>query len=504
MLNARGVAIIAVLDLLLASNALAAGKLSHAEVVGSIAGAQGNVLVDRQPIIAKEAVFSGDVVTTGVASGAYLNLRGATAILVENGELALGGGTGTLPMAGHGQARPERSEWDAHVTPMTLTKGAVVIRTSDGEAARVNVRGGYVLVGGAGTPRASVRIAAAGASAVVIADRGQAEIHGSGAPSIVRAGKTVRMENGVPQGSAQIAGVVHAQIPTGYLNPPGETPPPLTASGTPLKLNDQIPWGDWIVTPVNGRVQILLGDNSYLNIGARSRMHVIKHDGATHETELYLAAGSMKAAVVKAAGTKFKATTPTAVIGVQGTELDADVISPTQTNVANISEANSGSFVTVGSTNPSVTTFVTLRPGEMVSVFPSGFSAVGNLTSGIARSMESKTNVQGGLTGPAGGTLTGAGTTTLGNATNTLISSSKFVSVGASVAGAGVAGGAAAAASSASSTFSNAASTEGNATTAANAASSAATQTTTIENTTTIQIQQQQGGCGCPSPSYPH
>src|SRR6266567_7324784 len=77
------------LVLLLSLNGFAAGKLDHPPVVGSIVGTKGIVLVDQQPVLPNEAVFAGDSVSTGATSGAFLNLHGTTAILVEKSEVAL-------------------------------------------------------------------------------------------------------------------------------------------------------------------------------------------------------------------------------------------------------------------------------------------------------------------------------------------------------------------------------------------------------------------------------
>lgn len=512
MLNSRAVAIIVGTTLWLAGNGFGAGKSSRAEVVGSIVGAKGNVLVDHQPVIAKEAVFAGDVVSTGVASGAYLNLRGTAAILVENTELALAA-TGS-PAA------------------MTLVKGAVVVRTNRAEPARVNLPGAFVLVRGGGDYPSICRIAAVNASAVVIADKGEAEIHGAGAPVMVRSGKTVRLENGVPQGGGrQAAGSVYREIPKGFLSP-NETGP-----GTPLKMNDPVHWDEWVLTPGTGRVQILLGDGSYLNVGAGSRMHIIRHDAQSHQTELEIRAGSVRAAVQRVSGTNFKATTPTAVIGVVGTELQADVVGPGQTDVTNLSSPdNPTDDVNVGNTNPSVTQTIVLHPGQMVSVFPNGFSAVTQLTSGLMKATTGKTDVKGGLEGPAntqtqqlasnrpggqpGGTgATGGGGGTTGGMTGALgHGTGSLVTAGAAGVGAGLGAGALSKMGSAGDNLNSAQNAlndainqsrqgsgdSNDAAAALNAASSANTQTAAVETETANNIQnQQQQGCGCPSPSGP-
>jgi hypothetical protein len=512
MLNPRGVAIIASATLLFTLDAFGAGKLSRAEVAGSIVGAKGNVLVDRQPVLAKETVFTGDVISTGAASGAFVNLHGVTAILVENSELALSG-TGS----------------SSHIT---LVKGAVVVRNNSPQAARVDVPGAYVLVRGDATFPSICRIAAVNASAVVITDKGSAEIHGAGAPTIVRTGKTVRLENGMPQGGAQHAGTVYKHMPDGYV---GNSP---TEQGTKLKDRDPIYWGNWVTTepqPGTGRLQILLDDGSYLNVGVRSKMQVIRHDAQSHQTELEIRAGSVRAAIIKTTGgTKFKcgnlaqpmaacATTPTAVIGVVGTQLQADVSGKGETDVSSIEDE-----VTVGSTNPNITQTVILHTGQTVHVTANGLGAVGSVASSVMKATTNKTNVKGGLNGnanaatqqlaqqmssgvggpagPAGG-LTGAITK----------GSSNFATVGASGLGAAFGGvaigkmgsagdgltGAGNSLNGAANSDSQAASSASDAASALGAAASASTQATNVETETTTQLQNQQKGCGCPSPNNP-
>jgi len=496
MLNARRLAIIALISLSVALNNFGADKLSRSQAVGSIVGAKGSVLVDHQPVLPKEVVFSGDVISTGVASGAYLNLGGTTAILVENAEMEVAGGTGVSPVSEHGQ--------DAHATPtMTLRKGAMVVRTSGSQTARVNLPGAFVLVGGNPSSEAtSIRIAAVNQAAVVVADRGEAEIHGAGAPTVVRAGKTVKLENGVPQGAAQQrAGGVYKQIPLGYVSLSE------TELGTKLSLNDAIYWGNWVTTQQHGRIQILLGDGSYLNVGADAKMHIIKHDATTHQTELEIRAGSVKAAVQKVAGASFKATTPTAVIGVQGTILQWEVISDARTDVASIEDD-----VTVGlAQDPSVPSIV-LHTGQSVSVFAHSFSAIATLGSAALQAMQNKTNVKGGFTGNAnaatqqmaqqmatGGGVTGAA----GGLTSAVSGGSHLATAAVAGAGAGITGGALSHNNSANNSLNNAGQNTSDLTSASNQVTSTSTQTTNVSNETTNQIQQQQQNCGCPSPNVP-
>lgn len=481
MLNPRGMAIIVGTTLWLAGNGFGAGKLSRAEVVGSIVGAKGNVLVDHQPVIAKEAVFAGDVVSTGVASGAYLNLRGTAAILVENTELALAA-TGS-PAA------------------MTLVKGAVVVRTNRAEPARVNLPGAFVLVRGGSDYPSICRIAAVNASAVVIADKGEAEIHGAGAPVMVRSGKTVRLEHGLPQAGGQLAGSVTGEIPKGEVDRGAQ-------ANLPLNLNDNVYWQDKVHTVAKGRVRIKLTDGSELFVGAGSQMTIKSHDATSHQTQIEIAAGKVRAEVVKAGG-KFTATTPTAVIGVVGTTLQANVVSPNETDVTSIEDD-----VDVSNVDPNVTGHVLLHTGQSTRVLR-GFPPTGAITlsSNQITQQTNTTDVQEGLHGapPGGGGTTGGMTGALGHGTGNL------VTAGAAGVGAGLGAGALSKMGSAGDNLNTAQNTlndainqsrqasagSNDAASALNAATSANTQTAAVETETANNIQNQQQGCGCPSPSGP-
>jgi len=474
MLKRRGLAILAGSSLLLLGlEGLGAGKLTRAEVVGSIVGAKGNVLVDRQPVLPKEAIFAGDVISTGRASGAFVNLHGTTAILVENSELALSG-PGNSPM-------------------MTLVKGAVVVRNSSSQAARVDVPGAYVLVRGDGTFPSICRIAAVNASAVVIADKGQAEIHGSGAPTIVPSGKTVRLEHGIPQAGGQQAGAVTGLIPTGQVQPGGQ------GVHRDLNVKDTVNWLDVVYTLPKGRVRIKLTDGSELLVGSGSQMTIKKHDAQTQQTQIELKAGSVRAIVQKITmpGGKFEATTPTAVIGVVGTTWFANA-NPKVTGVGSVD-----GDVTVSNLNPSVIGTVTLHSNQFTTV-PFGLPPTPPITLGIGQlnTQTSRTEVEEGLhTGPPGvGTGTSAGGVT-GAVTK---ASSGLGTAGAAGLGAAFGGVALGKLSSANNSTTAADNALLDAQSAINAATSAAIQAGTVSTETLTQLQNQKAqGCGCPSPDHP-
>src|SRR5579859_2658581 len=95
----RCLGILVGITFILTANGFGAGKLTRPEVAGSISGIKGTVRVNHLPVLPSEAIFTGDIVSTGDTSGAFLNLRGTVAILVANGEMSLSG-SGESPEIG--------------------------------------------------------------------------------------------------------------------------------------------------------------------------------------------------------------------------------------------------------------------------------------------------------------------------------------------------------------------------------------------------------------------
>jgi FecR protein len=121
--------------------------------------------------------------------------------------------------------------------------------------------------------------------------------------------------SGVAEGQPQTdeAGAVSALLPNGVAVRHSQQ--------TDLALHDGILWDDLVKTIDNGRMRILLVDNSVLNIGARSSMHIVPHDAASKESKVVLEFGRIRAKVIQKAapGRTFVVDTPTAVLGVEGT-----------------------------------------------------------------------------------------------------------------------------------------------------------------------------------------
>ena len=476
---------------ILTANGFGAGKLTRPEVAGSISGIKGTVRVNHLPVLPNEAVFAGDIVSTGDASGAFLNLRGTVAILVGNSEMSLAA--------------------SASSSAITLREGALEIRSGSSQPALVYVPGGSVVVKNDGDFPSICRIASVGKSAFIIADRGHVEIHGAGAPTLLAPGKSIQLDAGMPQagGGGQVAGKVARAIPQEVVQHQGK------AAEANLSQNDNVLWGDNVSTRGTGRVRIGLNDGSFLNIGARSTMQIRQHNADTQQTDVELTLGHMRAEVVKLtkSGARFETRTPTAVIGVVGTIFTADVLSPTLTNVYSVQ-----GDVTVSNINPAVVGTVTLHAGQFTSV---RFGLPPGAPTAISPN-EMQSQLRNTDAGPRGPALTGlgqAGAAGQAGATAGVAATGATGIVNLAVAGTAVGLGgivihqetgvhnniqtadtsllAAGAADNLANTSAN------NAANAASQAASAASQAASINQTIANTINNVLTGCGCVSPSAP-
>jgi len=411
MADLRRIGMWVLITILPSLNGLAAGQETGPDVLGSVTGKE-SVWVNNEPALPRRAIFKGDVVQTGKVSSAVMNFQSGTqVILSENSEVAL--------------------EWVTSPTTLNLRQGAIAVRSSSQQSVRVSVLGASVIVQGEGGFPAICRIAAVGGAAAIFNDGGHVEIHGAGAPLILPKGQFAQLQAGSPQGGAQVAGKVNAAIPAGTVLHKGQT------QELPLKIQDAVIWEDLLRTQKTGRVRVELLDGSFLNIGARSEFHVIRHDPQTQQTQVELTLGSLRSEVVKLTkpGANFEVRTPTAVIGVVGTVfLVAATANSTRVHCIE-------GLLTVRNINPAIVGQVTLRAGQMTSV-PKGLPPAGAVASppGQVQSAMNQTNVGGpGAAGPiaagaaaraptAASTVAGAATTATG-ATSAALSGVAIVRV---------------------------------------------------------------------------
>jgi hypothetical protein len=380
---------------------------------------------------------------------------GASLAMSENSEVALDGAD---PAAG-----TER---------MSLHRGAINLNNPRSQAEWVTVPGASVLVRGEEGFPAICRLAAVGQSSAVINDRGRVEIRGSGAPVILPRGQSAALEAGRPQAGGQqpAAGTVTAQMPRGNVQHAGQAAPIL------LKLNDNVYFQDVVRTETLGRVRIALTDGSLLNIGARSEMTITQHDAQSRQTTLELTAGKVRSKVQSldtSKGEKFEITTPTAVIGVVGTDFIVESDNnPDKRKRKTLVWCLEGS-VRVRNLDAAIVGVAVLQAGEFTSVsFGQPPAAATTAPASEVQTQVSQTDVTG-VPG-AGGIGNGGGMGSMGTAAN--VGALAAGAVGAATAGValGRANNATTLLNQAGSTLTTAASNSTNAANSTNSANQAA------------------------------
>ncbi len=435
---------------LIGSRGYASGPLMESRALGMVMmRTPAAVMINGTPAVSGTTVFAGDVLQTREASTALVRLRsGASLAISENSEVAL---EGADPAAG-----TER---------LSLHRGAINLQNPRSQAEWVTVPGAAVLVRGEEGFPAMCRLAALGQSSAVINDRGRVEIHGAGAPVMLPRGQSAALEAGRPQAGGQEAGAVTAEIPKGNVRHTGQPTP------IPLKLNDQVYFMDVVKTEPIGRVRIQLRDGSFLNIGASSEMTITRHDAESQQTALELTAGKLRSKVqsLTKQGASFEVKTPTAVIGVVGTDFIVESDNnPNPKKRKTLVWCIEGS-VRVWNLNPAIVGVVMLHAGEFTSIsFGQPPAAATTVSPSTLQAQVSQTDVTG-VSG-AGGVASTGGMGTMGTAAN--VGAATAGAVGAATAGVamGRSNNATTLLNQAGSTLTGAAS---NSTTAANSANSA-------------------------------
>jgi ferric-dicitrate binding protein FerR (iron transport regulator) len=123
-------------------------------------------------------------------------------------------------------------------------------------------------------------------------------------------------------------------------------------------------WLDVLKTDSAGRVRIELADGSVLSLSSQAQLQIVEHDARRQRTILQLLYGRLLATAMhigKSSG-RFDVSTPTAVVGVVGTEFGVKV-DPQSTDVL----CKKGA-VRVRNADPSVVGEVVLRAGEFTHV----------------------------------------------------------------------------------------------------------------------------------------
>ncbi len=317
----------------------AADRASGAAALGLLSS-KGSVWVDHALApAAATSLFPNEVVRTGEDSIALIGLDSGTVTLTGNGELLL------PPSARTGE--------------FELRRGAMLVTSAAGAMVRVNVLGTSVRVQGRQGFPALCRIAVAGKSAAIFNDRGDVTVREGGAPFGLAPGRLLQVQAGSQAGAPQQeAGTVNNEIPEETIQREGQGPE------APLPMHGVVNWQDVVRTLQTGRVRIQLLDGSFLNIGARSVMRIVRQVPQAQQTQILFTLGRMRATVVKLTkpGASFKVQTQTAVIGVVGTIFIVEAF-PNFTRVLCLR-----GIVTVWNINPAIIKTVRLHAGQWTTV----------------------------------------------------------------------------------------------------------------------------------------
>jgi ferric-dicitrate binding protein FerR (iron transport regulator) len=272
-----------------------------------------------------------------------------------------------------------------------LRRGTVIVDEKVVDPVRVAVPGGFVLVKGDPQAGAECEMANVENVATVTVRRGLAEIHSQGAPVILHAGQSARVEAG-PDGSEQVAGRINKEIPSGLIQREGQT------QELPLTLNEVINWNDLVRTLQAGRAQITLLDGSTLNVGARSTIKILKHDPQAQQTQIELLVGRVQANAQKITtpGGKFELHTKSAVIGTVDTSYVAES-DDKGTRVCGVEGVTA-----VQGTDPNQPKKVYLHKNECAYVPFGGVPTDPVLNPGLTSALANATNIAGGIGGVAG------------------------------------------------------------------------------------------------------
>jgi hypothetical protein len=155
----------------------------------------------------------------------------------------------------------------------------------------------------------------------------------------------------------QRAGEVAAEVTHASIERVGAKSRVEAAKGT------EIDWQDVLSTDSAGRARLRLDDSSVLTLGSNSKLRVVQHDATAQQTELELRTGKIRCQIspLKGANSSFRLHTPSAVVGVIGTDFGADASVPGETKFICISGT-----VRIFSLDES--SYVDCAPGETVTV----------------------------------------------------------------------------------------------------------------------------------------
>jgi len=154
---------------------------------------------------------------------------------------------------------------------------------------------------------------------------------------------------------AQKAGAVDAVRPQAGIQRGG--------AEIPVSKGADVSWNDLLRTNEQGRVRVLLADESLISVGPKSEVRVVQRAVASSQSSLELAYGKVRMRLAKQPGQRFELRTPTAVAGVIGTDFGADASVPGTTHFICIEGE-----VSISSSDPKIPGTVICRGGYMTDV----------------------------------------------------------------------------------------------------------------------------------------
>ncbi len=160
----------------------------------------------------------------------------------------------------------------------------------------------------------------------------------------------------VPQADSPVAGHIIALVP--------EDTVVRERQAIPATKDMELLWLDVVKTDRAGRLRITLTDGSVLSLSSDAQLQIIQHDARRQRTILQLLYGRLLASAMRIGKSngRFDVNTPTAVVGVLGTQFGVKV-DPESTDVL----CKEGS-VRIRNADTSIAGEVVLRAGEFTHV----------------------------------------------------------------------------------------------------------------------------------------
>jgi ferric-dicitrate binding protein FerR (iron transport regulator) len=154
---------------------------------------------------------------------------------------------------------------------------------------------------------------------------------------------------------AQKAGTVDAMRPQASIQ--------RSAAELPAEKGTDVAWNDLLRTSEQGRVRVMLLDQSLISVGPKSEVRVVQRAPTSDQSNLELAYGKVRMRLTPQPGQRFELRTPTAVAGVIGTDFGADASVPGTTHFICLEGE-----VRISSSDPKIPGTVICKGGYMTDV----------------------------------------------------------------------------------------------------------------------------------------